>query len=108
MAVARTTKSLTEQKFTEGSEALGFLLLAPRGTKTGLSPSRDRGEARVSSGSERTAPGRIANGYLLSNSPIDRSPGDAPNALLHSQFSPSCKPDRLVQVYIELQLYLEV
>ena len=53
-------------------------------------------------------PGRIANGYLLSNSPIDRSPGAAPNALLHSQFSPSCKPDRLVQVYIQLQLYLEV
>ena len=38
-------------KFTEGSEAVGFLLLAPRGTKTGLSPSRTEGscEAAVDS-----------------------------------------------------------
>ena len=38
-------------KFTEGSEAVGFLLLAPRGTKTGLSPSRTEGscEAAVES-----------------------------------------------------------
>ena len=99
-------RSLSRNK-TEGSEALGFLLLAPRGTKTGLSPSRTEGR-RESAVAPNAPPGRIANGYLLSNSPIDRSPGDAPNALLHSQFSPSCKPDRLVQVYIQLQLYLEV
>ena len=51
VAVARTTKSLTEQKFTAGSEPVGFLLLAPRGTKTGLSPSRTDGscEAAVES-----------------------------------------------------------
>ena len=58
MAVARTTKSLTEQKFTEGSEALGFLLLAPRGTKTGFSPSKTQG------GCESNAPRREANKQL--------------------------------------------
>ena len=35
-------RSLSRNK-TEGSEALGFLLLAPRGTKTGLSPSQTEG-----------------------------------------------------------------
>ena len=45
-----------ETKFTsEGSEAVGFLLLAPRGTKTGLSPSRTEGRRESAVRSERTA-----------------------------------------------------
>ena len=47
-------RSLSRNK-TEGSEALGFLLLAPRGTKTGLSPSRTEGRRESAVRSERTA-----------------------------------------------------
>ncbi len=102
----RTDNEVSHGTKTEGSEALGFLLLAPRGTKTGLSPSQTEGR-RESAVAPNAPPGR-PNGYLLSSSPFAASPGTAPNALLHSQFSPSCKPDRLVQVYTQLELYLEV
>ena len=45
-------------KFTEGSEAVGFLLLAPRGTKTGLSPSRTEGRDARHQGSQTHRPGK--------------------------------------------------
>ena len=80
MAVARTTKSLTKQNFTEGSEAVGFLLLAPRGTKTGFSPSlpegsESRAESNAPPGSQQLDAEQIA---------VRRLPVAAPNSLLDS------------------------
>ena len=107
MAVARTTKSLTEQKFTEGSEAVGFLLLAPRGTKTGLSPSRPEGSREAAeSNAERPGQSKRLDAKQIA---VRRLPGSAaPNLFCTLNSSPSCKADRLVQEYTQLQLYLEV
>ena len=51
----RTDNEVSHGTKTEGSEALGFLLLAPRGTKTGLSPSQTEGRRESAVRSERTA-----------------------------------------------------
>ena len=51
----RTDNEVSHGTKSEGSEALGFLLLAPRGTKTGLSPSQTEGRRESAVRSERTA-----------------------------------------------------
>ena len=60
-----------------------------------------------SSGVKRTARG--SQQLDAEQIAVRRFPGSAaPNTLLHSQLSPSCRPDRLVQECAEHKLYLEV
>ena len=57
----------------------------------------NRGELRGSSRIERTARG--SKQLDAKQIAVRRFPGSAaPNTLLHSQLSPSCRPDRLVQM----------